>query len=349
MTTPGFGLPEAYMARKLFVEKRKKSAQEDEEKSTQMNISTFKSASEGKAASGCFSWVKNMKFLCNNKFTNEMVGNVKNRVDTEIGGSNIIRVNCWLFGKRAMKFLEDLATKGCFLHDQDVKIDGSVTTRIEKNSYSWINKSCSHFKEISSLVQLKGCWYPDLVKIFYQNLKLENIDIHSRVKGVDILINNDTWEQVIGLKAEGVYPFPPTSEENCLLKKKDIYKGWLRSSDNHYDEKFFSHEGLKMEERIMAHILVLFILPGRLLEPNLILRGWCFKGEENLLYLYGSTSVTDEQRKIPYSENNCVHLATNQLQEIVNKLDQLEIKVDHILQQSFEEDTFEEDTMDSHI
>ncbi|KOM47998.1 hypothetical protein LR48_Vigan07g170200 [Vigna angularis] len=59
MATPGFGLPEAYMARKLFMEKRKKSAQEDEEKSTQMNISTFKRASEGKAASGCFSWVSN--------------------------------------------------------------------------------------------------------------------------------------------------------------------------------------------------------------------------------------------------------------------------------------------------
>ena len=59
MATPGFGLPEAYMARKLFMEKRKKSAREDEEKSTQMKISTIKGASEGKTASGCFSWVSN--------------------------------------------------------------------------------------------------------------------------------------------------------------------------------------------------------------------------------------------------------------------------------------------------
>lgn len=92
-------------------------------------------------------------------------------------------------------------------------------------------------RELSSLVQLKGCWYPDLVRIFYHNLKLENGDIHSRVKGVDILICNDTWEQVIGLKAEGVSPLLPTSEENVLLKKKEIYKGWLRPSDNHLDEK----------------------------------------------------------------------------------------------------------------
>ncbi|QCE00475.1 hypothetical protein DEO72_LG7g1765 [Vigna unguiculata] len=46
MATPGFGLPEAYMARKLFMEKRKKCAREDEEKSTQMKISTIKGASE---------------------------------------------------------------------------------------------------------------------------------------------------------------------------------------------------------------------------------------------------------------------------------------------------------------
>ena len=63
MATPGFGLPEAYMARKLFMEKRKKCAREDEEKSTQMKISTIKGASEGKTASGCFSWVSNPFFL----------------------------------------------------------------------------------------------------------------------------------------------------------------------------------------------------------------------------------------------------------------------------------------------
>jgi len=58
MATPGFGLPEAYMARKLYKEKMKKSAQQDEDKRTPlMKISTIKRGTEGKTPSGCFSWV----------------------------------------------------------------------------------------------------------------------------------------------------------------------------------------------------------------------------------------------------------------------------------------------------
>ncbi|KOM56067.1 hypothetical protein LR48_Vigan10g195900 [Vigna angularis] len=51
-------------------------------------------------------------------------------------------------------------------------------------------------------VQMKGDWYPDLVRVFYNNLKNVNGDIQLRVKGVNIYIDNNVWLQVAGLKAE---------------------------------------------------------------------------------------------------------------------------------------------------
>ncbi|ESW13124.1 hypothetical protein PHAVU_008G169900 [Phaseolus vulgaris] len=64
MATPGFGLPEAYVTTKFYKEKMKKSAQENEEKRTQlMKISTIERGSKidrgskGKTPSWCFSWV----------------------------------------------------------------------------------------------------------------------------------------------------------------------------------------------------------------------------------------------------------------------------------------------------
>ncbi|KOM48173.1 hypothetical protein LR48_Vigan07g187700 [Vigna angularis] len=91
-----------------------------------------------------------------------------------------------------------------------------------------------HFQEwietqgLSTLVQMKGDWYPDLVRVFYNNMR--NIDgvLHSRVKGVNVHIDNDVWFQVLGLKAEGLFSHLRYSETNRWLKKKDVYSNWLR-------------------------------------------------------------------------------------------------------------------------
>jgi len=39
-------------------------------------------------------------------------------------------------------------------------------------------------------------YYPDLVRVFYYNLRIRDEVAYSRVKGVDIIINNDIWENV---------------------------------------------------------------------------------------------------------------------------------------------------------
>ncbi|KOM25718.1 hypothetical protein LR48_Vigan176s001400 [Vigna angularis] len=52
------------------------------------------------------------------------------------------------------------------------------------------------------IVQMKGYYYPDLVKVFYTNLRVVNGVIHSRVKGVNITIDDNVWSDIAGLKAE---------------------------------------------------------------------------------------------------------------------------------------------------
>ncbi|KOM34722.1 hypothetical protein LR48_Vigan02g087200 [Vigna angularis] len=53
---------------------------------------------------------------------------------------------------------------------------------------------------LSTFVQMKGDCYPELVGVFYNNIKVVDGNIHSRIKGVDIVINNDTWLQVAVFK-----------------------------------------------------------------------------------------------------------------------------------------------------
>lgn len=106
---------------------------------------------------------------------------------------------------------------------------------------------------LSEFLQLRGTWYPDLVKVFYHNLWVENGDIISKVKGVDIHLDNVLWNIVTNLPFVGAYSHLPTSEVNSLLCKKLVYKEWLRFLGVYIVEKIFAHEGLLKEEKILAH------------------------------------------------------------------------------------------------
>ncbi|KOM55292.1 hypothetical protein LR48_Vigan10g118400 [Vigna angularis] len=130
-------------------------------------------------------------------------------------------------------------------------------------------------QELSKLVQMKGDWFPNLVRVFYHNLKIVNGDIWSKVKGVNIHLDNDMWFQVVGLKAEGQLSHLLNSETNCWLKKKDIYRGWLRFPGIYTRERLYMHDGLKMEERITTHLLSWVILPERLMQDVMTTEDIC--------------------------------------------------------------------------
>ena len=50
---------------------------------------------------------------------------------------------------------------------------------------------------------MKGNIYPDLIRVYYINLKFEGNNLVSHVKGVDMEITHEVWAAVIGLKYAG--------------------------------------------------------------------------------------------------------------------------------------------------
>jgi len=51
---------------------------------------------------------------------------------------------------------------------------------------------------------MKGNIYPDLIRVFYTNLKFVDNNLVSHVKGVDMEITHDVWTTVTGLKYAGL-------------------------------------------------------------------------------------------------------------------------------------------------
>ncbi|WVY93175.1 hypothetical protein V8G54_032263 [Vigna mungo] len=49
------------------------------------------------------------------------------------------------------------------------------------------------YQGLIDFVQMKGNCYPDLIEVFYTNLRVVNGVIHSRVKGVNITIDDNVW------------------------------------------------------------------------------------------------------------------------------------------------------------
>ncbi|KOM31376.1 hypothetical protein LR48_Vigan01g093100 [Vigna angularis] len=116
---------------------------------------------------------------------------------------------------------------------------------------------------------MKGDWYPDVVRVFYHNLNIVNVDIHSRVKGINIHIDNFIWMLLTRLEAEGASSYLPNSEINQSLRKRDLYKSWLRFPERYPIERLFVHERLRIKEKIIAYLLAWVILPGRLIRDRM--------------------------------------------------------------------------------
>ncbi|KOM40673.1 hypothetical protein LR48_Vigan04g087100 [Vigna angularis] len=86
---------------------------------------------------------------------------------------------------------------------------------------------------------MKGDCYLELAEVFYNNLKVINGDIHSHVKGVDIVVNVDVWLLVAGLKAEGCMSHMQDLLHKKWTTKKQIYKDCLRYAGRLSTEDLF--------------------------------------------------------------------------------------------------------------
>jgi len=59
-------------------------------------------------------------------------------------------------------------------------------------------------KKLKTFLELSGKVYPDLVKVFYANLKFNNGILKTSVKGVEMEITRQIWKDVADLRQRGV-------------------------------------------------------------------------------------------------------------------------------------------------
>ncbi|KOM47334.1 hypothetical protein LR48_Vigan07g103800 [Vigna angularis] len=125
------------------------------------------------------------------------------------------------------------------------------------------------YQGLTDFVQMKGHCYLDLVEVFYTNLRVVNGVIHSRVKGVNITIDDNVWLDIVGLKAEDLDSHIRDSESNRWLTKRAIYINCLRYPGRYRVDKQYLHDGLNKEEKMIAYVLTWLLLLGRLNEGRM--------------------------------------------------------------------------------
>ncbi|KOM37826.1 hypothetical protein LR48_Vigan03g120800 [Vigna angularis] len=135
------------------------------------------------------------------------------------------------------------------------------TTPFERkaNPTGWINDEeiQSDFVCLWGFKELDGDYYPNLVKVFYANLRVKDSLILSRVKGVDVWIDEAIWNTIAG--------FHPARIKShlgmCGINKMAIYKDCIRFPEEPRDFTLFRVGDLKRDECVCAFVIAWVILP----------------------------------------------------------------------------------------
>ncbi|WVY90428.1 hypothetical protein V8G54_035942 [Vigna mungo] len=98
-----------------------------------------------------------------------------------------------------------------------IRADGSP---IRKSTFP----SLIFHQGIQSLLELQGKYYPDLVRVFYFNLKARDGIYSTRVKGVDIILNDD-------IRTTGLDDFNKILSFCSFLKNPELLVGDLKSNE----------------------------------------------------------------------------------------------------------------------
>lgn len=115
------------------------------------------------------------------------------------------------------------------------------------------------YQGLGKFVQMTEDCYLDLVEVSYANLKLVNSFICSRVKGVNVKIDEEMWNSFVGIKTEGYSSHLGISN----ISKMNIYKDCLRFPNRPRAFSIHLNGGMKREERLFVVLLAWILLPGR--------------------------------------------------------------------------------------
>ena len=170
-------------------------------------------------------------------------------------------------------------------------------------SFTWmkqqnLNVVRSLLKEqrLKRFLELTGNIYPDLVKVFYTNLQFNGDSLVSHVKGVDMVITNEVWTVVIGLKFSGIRINRGNLGVFEEFNKMQLYKSCLKNPLSKV--RNFSVRGLKLDERLIAFIVSWIITPrgtnhSTLSEEDLLLI-YCTMNKVNINWIH---TIKDHMQK----------------------------------------------------
>ena len=114
-------------------------------------------------------------------------------------------------------------------------------------------------QSLRKFLEMKGNIYPDLVRVFYINLKFEGNNLVSHVKGVEMEITHEVWTVVAGLKFSGLRINKGNLGVVEDFNKIQYYKSCLKNQ--HAQVRTCSVGGLRLDERLVALIVTWILTP----------------------------------------------------------------------------------------
>ncbi|WVZ10786.1 hypothetical protein V8G54_015316 [Vigna mungo] len=111
---------------------------------------------------------------------------------------------------------------------------------------------------VQHIMELRGRYYPDLVQEFYFNLKVRDGIFSTRVKGVDIVLDNDVWTNVAKVLVLENSQIVPSDFAN--FNKIMVFQSFLRNP-RQPNARLYLAGGLKMEERLLHYLIVWLLCP----------------------------------------------------------------------------------------
>ena len=131
-------------------------------------------------------------------------------------------------------------------------------------------------ESLRKFLEMKGNIYPDLVRVFYTNLKFEGNNLVSHVKGVYMEITHDVWTAVAGLKYSGLRINKGNLGVVEDFNKVQYYKSCLKNQNSQV--RTCSVGGLRLDERLLALIVTSILTPRG--------RNHSVLTEEDLVYIF---------------------------------------------------------------
>jgi len=112
--------------------------------------------------------------------------------------------------------------------------------------------------ELHQLVQMKGTFYPELVKVFYTCTRADlEGNIFSTINGVDMFIHVVVWKEVVGLDMGRVHKFDETTNG---YHKMQNYKGMLLDPTRRLRNRL-RVGGLTVEDRMLVYLITYILTP----------------------------------------------------------------------------------------